>query len=251
MSQHCSGISIILPALNEEQNIEGLSKEIMEYFEQRNIPYELIIVDDGSTDNTGHIADTLAQKYPTVVTIHHNHNKGYGKSLRDGFEAGRQDYLFFTDADRQFRIKSFDSFLPLFEEGRVDMIIGFRIDRKDNRLRKFLAWCYNRIVRTLFSLPYRDIDCAFKLFKKDVFRSLELTSDDFLFNAELLAKAQVKKYAIVQLGVEHHPRSGGTSTVSYDFIYLTLQRLYALYREVRRFRNTLHKKEVNYQQDGH
>jgi glycosyltransferase involved in cell wall biosynthesis len=239
MNQHYSGISIVLPALNEEQNLEELSKEIMEYFEHRGTSYELIIVDDGSTDETAKIADDLTQKFPNVVAIHHSCNSGYGKSLRDGFEKSRYNYLFFTDADRQFRIKSFDSFFPLLKEGNLDMIIGYRIDRKDSRLRIFLAWCFNKIVRTLFSLNYRDVDCAFKLFKKDVFTSLELTSEDFLFNAELLAKAQLKNYTIVQLGVEHYPRSGGKSTVSYSFIFLTLKRLFALYQEVRRFKGTL------------
>lgn len=239
MNQHYRGISLVLPALNEEQNIEGLTKEIMEYFEHRDTPYEIIIVNDGSTDATGSIADALAQKHRNILVIHHSHNRGYGKSLRDGFEASNYDYLFFTDADRQFKIKSLDEFLPLLEDVTVDMIIGYRIDRKDSRLRKFLAWCYNRIVGTLFSLRYRDVDCAFKLFKNDVFKSLEITSDDFLFNAELLAKAQLKKCAIVQLGVEHYLRAGGESTVSYNFIFLTLQRLYSLYLEVGRFKKRM------------
>lgn len=237
MKQRYSGISIILPALNEEQNIEGLSTEIMEYFEHRGIPYEVIIVDDGSTDETGNIADGLAKKHHTVSIVHHGRTSGYGKSLRDGFEASRYDYLFFTDSDRQFKIKSLDTFIPLLEEGNVDMIIGYRIDRKDSRLRKFLAWGYNKIVHTLFSLDYRDVDCAFKLFKKDVFISLELTSDDFLFNAELLSKAQIKNLTLIQLGVEHYPRSGGKSTISYNYIFLTIKRLFSLRREIRRFKN--------------
>jgi glycosyltransferase involved in cell wall biosynthesis len=233
------GISFVLPALNEEQNIELLSQEMIGYCNSKQIPFEVIIVNDGSSDKTGLIAGSLAAHYKTVRPIHHQCNQGYGKSLRDGFAAGRYEYLFFTDADRQFKIKSLDSFLPWMEEGKADLVIGYRIDRKDTPHRKFLAWCFNRLARILFSVHYRDIDCAFKLIKNTVFRSLPLTSDGFLFNIELLAKAQIKKCTIVQLGVEHFPRSGGSSTVSYHSILSTLKRLFALYQEVRRFRKNI------------
>jgi hypothetical protein len=144
-------------------------------------------------------------------------------------------FLFFADADRQFRSTGLDSFLPWMEGGKADMVIGYRIDRKDTPRRRFLAWCFNRLARILFSIRYRDIDCAFKLIKNTVFRSLQLTSDGFLFNTELLAKAQIKQCTIVQLGVEHFPRSGGKSTVSYRHMLQTLQRLFVLYGEIRAF----------------
>lgn len=236
MNQAYSGISIILPALNEAQNIEALSQEILSYFKNKNIPFEIIIVNDGSTDETGIIADALASEHKNISVIHHAQNKGYGKSLKDGFNASRQAYLFFTDADRQFKINSLDSFLPLMEEGNTDMVIGYRINRKDNLLRKFLAWGFNRMVCILFTINSRDIDCAFKLFKKEVFTSLEIKSDAFLFNAEILAKAQIKQLNIVQVGVEHYPRFAGDSTISYKSIASTINKLYALYCETRRFK---------------
>lgn len=231
-----TGISIIIPALNEEKNLEPLVTEIIDYFSSKHIPYEIIIVNDGSSDNTGKSADALASKYKNISTIHHVQNKGYGKSLKDGFNASRHEYLFFTDADRQFKINSLDAFLPLMKEEIADMIIGYRIDRKDNLLRKFLAWCFNQMVRVIFSLDYKDIDCAFKLFKKEAFRSLEIKSDDFLFNAELLAKARIKQLNIIQLGVEHYPRFQGKSTISYKSISSTIKRLHSLHREVRDFK---------------
>ncbi len=235
MNRPPKGISFVLPALNEEQNLELLVQEIIGHCSAKELPFEIIIVNDGSTDKTGSIADALAAHYKTVLPIHHDRNQGYGKSLRDGFAAGRYEYLFFTDADRQFRITGLDSFLPWMEGGKADMVIGYRIDRKDTPRRRFLAWCFNRLARILFSIRYRDIDCAFKLIKNTVFRSLQLTSDGFLFNTELLAKAQIKQYTIVQLGVEHFPRSGGNSTVSYRHMLQTLQRLFVLYGEIRAF----------------
>jgi glycosyltransferase involved in cell wall biosynthesis len=243
MNRPPRGISFVLPALNEERNIELIAHEIIEYCSAKELSFEIIIVNDGSTDKTGSIADALAAHYRTVRPIHHHRNQGYGKSLRDGFAAGRYEYLFFTDADRQFRITGLDGFLPWMEGGTADMVIGYRIDRKDTPRRRFLAWCFNRMARILFSIRYRDIDCAFKLIKNTAFRSLRLTSDGFLFNTELLAKAQIKQYTIVQLGVEHFPRAGGSSTVSYRHMLQTMQRLFVLYGEIRAFkrRETLEK----------
>lgn len=229
------GISVTLPALNEVQNIKALSEEIIRYFEEKKLPYEIIIVNDGSTDGTGECADVLASKYNTISVIHHKVNEGYGKSLKDGFHASKYEYLFFCDADRQFKINSLDTFLP-HVDAKADMVIGYRIARKDTFSRVFLSGCFNRLIRMIFTLKYNDIDCAFKLFKKEVFERLEIQSDDFLFNTELLAKAQLKKLCIIQVGVKHYPRVQGTSTVSPKHIVQTLKRLFSLYREIEEFK---------------
>ena len=238
MSVEQGGISITLPAYNEAENIEALSEEIMGYFEAKKIPYEIIIVDDGSADATGKIADVLAAKHKTISVIHHSPNQGYGRSLLDGFKASRYEYLFFTDADRQFKISSLDEFIPHVREANVDMVIGYRIDRQDPFMRKFLSGCFNLLIRIVFGLKVKDIDCAFKLFKKKAFEALNIKTTDFLFNAELLTKARIKNYSIREVGVRHHPRAGGTSTVSPKHIFLTLKCLFALYREVEKFKKT-------------
>jgi len=236
MGEEQGGISVTLPAYNEAENIEALSDEIRGYFEAKRMPYEIIIVNDGSADDTGKIADALAARHKTITVIHHSPNKGYGRSLLDGFKASRYEYLFFTDADRQFKIESLDEFIPHARDGKVDMIIGYRIDRQDPLMRKFLSGCFNLLIRILFSLKVRDIDCAFKLFKKKSFEALGIQSSDFLFNAEMLAKAQEKRFSIREIGVRHFPRAMGTSTVSSKHIFLTLKCLYALYREVAAFK---------------
>ena len=237
-TENC-GISIILPALNEARNIEKLSEEIVGYCENKNIPYEIIIINDGSSDETGKIADTLASENKNISVIHHTKNEGYGKSLKDGFQAGKHEYLFFTDADRQFKINNLDAFSPLMKEGKVDMVIGYRIDRKDSPLRKFLAWCFNRAISILYSLNYKDIDCAFKLFKRESFESLEIRSDDFLINTEILEKAKLKGQKVVQIGVEHYPRLEGESTVSFESIKSTLKRIVSLYQEIENWKKKL------------
>lgn len=165
------GISIVLPALNEADNLETLIHDSIDYFNKRDIPFEIIVVNDGSTDRTGEVADGLAEAYGHLSVIHHARNEGYGKSLKDGFRASRYDYLFFTDSDHQFRIDNLDKFIPFMEEGKGDMIIGYRMNRQDGSLRKCLAYCFNQIAARLFSIAYKDIDCAFKLFRKSDFES--------------------------------------------------------------------------------
>jgi glycosyltransferase involved in cell wall biosynthesis len=223
------GISIVLPALNEEDNVEILVDQIKDYFKTNSLPYEIIIVDDGSTDQTGSIADRLAGEYENITVIHHPENQGYGKSLRDGFHAGRHEYLFYTDADLQFKINSLDLFVPYMQKGTADMVVGYRVGRQDPWLRKFLAWGYNKFSSTLFSLKVKDIDCAFKLFKKQSYLKLELLSNDFLIDTEILTKARTNKFIIEQVGVQHYPRAAGETTVSFKHILETLKGLAVLY----------------------
>jgi glycosyltransferase involved in cell wall biosynthesis len=222
-------ISIVLPALNEEDNIESLVGQIKNYFKTNSIPYEIIIVDDGSTDQTGSIADRLAGEYEDITVIHHPENQGYGKSLRDGFHAGKHEYLFYTDADLQFKINSLDLFVPYMQKGEADMVVGYRVGRQDPWLRKFLSWGYNKLSCTLFSLKVKDIDCAFKLFKRQSYLRLELLSNDFLIDTEILTKARISNFIIEQVGVQHYPRAAGETTVSFKHILETLKGLAVLY----------------------
>jgi glycosyltransferase involved in cell wall biosynthesis len=227
------GISVVLPAFNEESTLGYLIETIIDFFDSTQYSYEIIIVNDGSTDKTGEIANRLSADHQNVSVIHHSENKGYGKSLKNGLYAGKYDYLFFTDADSQFKINSFEAFLPFIESGEADMVIGYRINRKDNLLRKLCARSFNSLVQMLFSLEYKDINCAFKLFKKGVFERLNIEADDSLFNAELLVKASRKHLRIVQLGVDHYPRANGESTVSYTFIPSIIKNLFSLHRTIK------------------
>jgi len=228
------GISIILPALDEEENIEALADTIINFFKTNSIHYEIIIVDDGSNDQTGVIADRLASEYENISVIHHQKNQGYGKSLRDGFQAGKHEYLFYTDADMQFKIDSLGLFVPYMQKGEADMVVGFRVGRQDIWLRKFLAWGYNKVASTIFSLKVRDIDCAFKLFKKNSYMKLELSSNDFLIDTEILTKARMQNFIIEQVGVQHYPRAAGETTVSFRHVLETLKGLVSLYQRTRK-----------------
>jgi len=135
-----NSISIILPALSEEGNIEAAVKDIQSYFHSREEKYELIVINDGSTDSTGEIAERLAKENGSVRVIHHSINKGYGSALMEGFESSKYKYVFFTDSDRQFDIKGLDILLPLIKTDAVEIIIGYRLKRQDPFIRRFLSW---------------------------------------------------------------------------------------------------------------
>ena len=231
-----NGVSIILPALNEEKNIKPLIEEIRNYFSNSTINYEIIIVDDGSTDSTGEIADSLSEEDNRIRVIHHNGNLGYGKAIRDGFDAGKYDCLFYTDADRQFRINDIDLFLTAMNCNDYDMVVGYRQDRQDNIMRKFLSWSFNRVICMMFSIQSRDIDCAFKMIRKDSYNRLNLSSDDFLIDMEMLAKASLKMMHVTEIPVKHYPRAEGESTVSLVKTLTNLLKIFSFYFEFRKLK---------------
>jgi glycosyltransferase involved in cell wall biosynthesis len=203
-------ISVILPAFNEEANIEQavkLSLEIMpDYFSE----VEIIPVNDGSADATGALIERLADNDPRVRPVHHSVNRGYGAALRSGFEAVGGELIFFTDADNQFDLHEITLLIERLKE--ADMIIGYRIRRNDHFMRIVNAFLYNMLIRVLFGLKVRDIDCAFKLFRRDLLKEIKLESDGALISAELLIKAKMSGCSITEVGVHHFPRLTGEQT---------------------------------------
>ncbi len=211
-AQRCAGLSVILPALDEEENIENAVRAAVGAVAPLATEYEVIVVDDGSTDDTGAIADRLAAADPGHVrVIHHGANRGYGAALRSGFQAARLPYLFYTDADLQFDIREVRYFVPHLRDH--DVVIGFRIYRYDSVLRCILSWIYNKLIFVLFWLPVRDIDCAFKLFRREVFDRIDIVCDDFFVDAEIVSRAAKARLRIQQVGVRHYPRQAGRTTV--------------------------------------
>jgi dolichol-phosphate mannosyltransferase len=223
-------LSIVLPAYNEELNIGPSVKEGLDYLAARD--GEVVAVNDGSRDRTGAILDELAAANPgRLRVLHHPVNLGYAPTLRDGFLAAKGDWIFYTDSDRQFVMREIDELFKLSEG--ADLVVGFRKDRQDPPLRKFAAWGYNRLVRLFFGLRgVRDIDCAFKLFRRDVFRKLEIRSAHFVVDAEILVKAHRLGLTIRETGVTHLPRPAGKSTVKPAHVAKTLVGLAKLWGEL-------------------
>ncbi len=224
-------ISVFAPCYNEEINVKKLLTDILNYLPTIAYDYEIIIVDDGSTDSTADIANKLSDEYPRVKVIRHEQNKGYGAALRTGFENCNKDYIFFTDGDNQFDINEMSRLLPYIKD--YDIVTGFRSKRRDNFIRKINEFSFNRLIRILFGLKVRDLNCAFKIFKRDVIKSLKLQSTLAFINSELLIKAKKKGFTIKEIGVTHYPRQWGDQTgANIKVILGTFRELFKLRKEL-------------------
>ena len=200
-------LSVFFPCHNEVDNVEALVERTLEVLPQVADDYEVIIVNDGSGDGTRELADRLASEHPAVQAVHHDVNRGYGGALKSGFAAARHEFIFFTDGDGQFDVGEIDRLLPLLDD--ADMAVGRRIKRADSAIRIINAKAYMLMIRLLFGLKVRDIDCAFKLLPRRVIEAVSLRSDGALISAELLIKARHAGFTFAQVGVNHYPRLAG------------------------------------------
>jgi dolichol-phosphate mannosyltransferase len=225
------GLSIILPAYNEEANIATAVSRALSVLPGMARQYEVIVVNDGSRDNTRGVAQTLACKhYPNVRLLNHVQNRGYGAALRTGFAAARYDLVFFTDSDNQFDISELEHFLPLMRQ--YDIVTGFRVYRYDPVLRSVLSWIYNRMVGVLFRVHVRDVDCAFKLFRKEAIEKIAPRCNNFFASTEILARGRKWNFRIAEKGVRHYPRMAGETTVRASDIPRTLREISRMWRRI-------------------
>ena len=203
-------ISVFFPCYNEQENVARTVEKALDVLGKLNVDFEVIIVDDGSSDGTGQIADEIADRNGRVKVVHHEGNLGYGAALQSGFKAATKELVFYTDGDGQFDITEMPPLLILME--RYDIVSCYRLNRQDSFVRKISGWCWTRLVCLIFGLKIRDIDCAFKLYKREIFDKIELSSTGALIDAEILARAARKGYRITQKGVHHYPRAAGAQT---------------------------------------
>lgn len=227
-----NSLSVFFPCYNEEGNVERVVKSTIEVVDGLKIDYEIIIVDDGSKDNTGKFADRLASENPKIKAVHHWPNKGYGAALQSGFKAATKEYVFYTDGDGQFDIKE----LPLLFKytDNYDIVTGYRINRQDNLLRKINAFCWTTLTNILFGMRIKDMDCAFKLYKRKIFDEITLKSTGALINTEIFARLNNKGYKVFQLGVHHYPRTAGKQTgANFKVILRAFKELFALYKQIK------------------
>jgi glycosyltransferase involved in cell wall biosynthesis len=202
------GLSFFFPALNEEDNVAPIVEEALSVLPRFADDIEITVVDDGSSDRTGAIADELARKDPRVRAIHHGTRRGYGGAVRSGLVAATKPWIFFTDGDRQFALE--DLALLIAQSDGADAVVGFRKKRADPARRLFVAWVYNRLIRLLFGGGWRDVDCAFKLFRGEVFERVPLDrvrSNGAFFSPELLITMRRAGVRVRQVGVRHFPRT--------------------------------------------
>ena len=203
-------ISIFFPAYNEEANAKETVLKTKEVLEPLFSDFEIIVVDDGSSDRTGEIADELTKKDRRIKVIHHPQNLGYGAALISGFRGASKDLIFFTDCDLQFDVSEIKKLLSYIPE--YDVVIGYRSPRRDPFMRLVNAWGWKWLNRILFGLKVRDIDCAFKLFKKEAIKSIQIKSRGAMISAEILIRLFQKGYKIKEVPVTHLPRKAGSPT---------------------------------------
>lgn len=217
------GLSLVLPAHNEEPVIAQAIVEACDALATLGVPHEILIIDDGSRDDTARVARAAAADLPQVRVISLQRNVGYAEALRSGFRAARHELVAFTDADCQFDLHDLGKLLELSHS--CDVACGERVDRQDPWRRKVYSKGFNILARTLLGTQVRDCDCALKIFRRDWVNGAGLHCQGFFFNAELLCRARRDGLRIGEVGVTHRPRPGGESKVSIWHIPPVLQTL--------------------------
>ncbi|HNS18992.1 MAG TPA: glycosyltransferase family 2 protein [Sedimentisphaerales bacterium] len=203
-------LTVFFPCYNEQENVGKVVQQAVEVLDGLRADYEILIVNDGSADGTARVADQIAAVNRRVRVIHHPRNLGYGAALQSGFRAATKELVFYTDGDGQFDLKELPPLLPLMAE--YDIVSGYRMNRQDPLLRRLNGWLWTRMNDLLFSLNLRDLDCAFKLFKRSIFDDIRMESQGALIATEILARAARKGYKITEKGVHHYPRTAGKPT---------------------------------------
>ena len=214
MAKIINELSVFFPAYNEEGNIERVVLDAKKVLEETAETWEIIIVDDGSKDRTGEIADKLAEKHDGIRVIHNKPNKGYGGALKTGFEAAKYGWVAFTDADGQFDFSEIKKFIDKQKETNADLVLGIRTNRADSLVRKLFTLVWSKILpRILLGLRVTDYSCGFKLIRKKVYGDVQpLVGEEKVTQIEMLTKAQRKGFRFAEVGVSHYPRQSGHAT---------------------------------------
>lgn len=205
-------LSLCLPAYNEEAIIASTLRSALATLPPLFAALEVIVVDDGSRDATAQRVEALAAGEPRVRLIRHRRNRGYGAAVRSGLRAAQGDLIMFCDSDGQFDFSDVERLLARLPYN--DFVVGYRRRRVESPRRRFNAWAWGRLVRLLFGVRARDLDCAFKLFRRGVIERLRLTATGACINAELMCQCRRAGFRFDEVAVEHYPRVGGRPTGS-------------------------------------
>lgn len=239
---HDITLTAFFPAYYDEGNIAKVVDKAVEVIESMRLKdYEIIIIEDGSPDKTGEVADELAEKHEKVRVIHHEKNMGYGATLKDGFLSAKMDYVFYSDGDNQFDLDEMKKFIALLPYS--DIVVGYRKKKQYSTYRKITSMCYNFLLRAIYDIDYVDVDCAFKVFKRDLFDKITIDSVDAFIDAEVLIKAELLGYTSTDVGVKHLPRLDGISTGARPSVIIKTIREVFAYRKIYRKEKQRLKKE--------
>lgn len=226
-----ASISVFFPAYNDEGAIAEMVNKALALLPQLADDFEVIVVNDGSSDGTATILDELAKRHASVRIIHHARNRGYGGALLTGFTAATKDLVFYTDGDGQYDVNELAALFPLMQEG-VDVVNGYKIKRSDSKRRVVLGGLYKFLARLLFRLPIRDVDCDFRLMRRSAIQGISLVSTSGVVCTEMVYKLHRSGCRFTETPVNHYPRLHGQSQfftvrrvgkTAFDFLALWLK----------------------------
>jgi glycosyltransferase involved in cell wall biosynthesis len=227
-----SSLSVFFPCYNEEANVENMVRKAQQILPELAEKWEIIPVNDGSKDKSREIINRLAQEDSNIHPVHHEKNQGYGGAVISGYNASKNDLVFFTDGDLQFDLREITLLIEKLDEG--DLIIGFRKNRRDPLHRKLNAYLWGSLVKTLFGFKVKDVDCAFKLIKRRVIDKVHLSAGGAMVSTELLARSNRAGFRFVEVGVTHYPRVAGTQTgANLKVILRAFRELFKLYSKIK------------------
>jgi len=226
-------LSLVFPAFNEAENLPELLESAAKTGDQLGLPFEIVIVDDGSSDRSAELLTRWIRRDERIRAVHHEANRGYGAALRSGLREARGDFVFFSDADLQFDLGEIVHLLEHADD--FEIVAGYRAPRRDPWLRRVIAAGWGMLVRRLFALGVRDIDCAFKVFRREVLDAIPIESIGAFVNTEILVRARAAGFRIKQVPVSHRRRYQGRQSGAHPrVIARALVELAQLYRELGR-----------------
>lgn len=232
MPDRLPGLSVFLPCHNEEDNLVRVVDNFRGQLDRFALAYEIIIVDDGSRDRTGEIADRLAAVDPHVKVVHHPVNRGYGGAVISGLQAATLPYVLLCDGDGQFDAGEIARLVPMVP--KFDVVAGRRVKRADRLVRRINGQAWTTLVRLLFGIKITDVDCGFKLFKREFTRDLQLQARGAMISTELMVKVARRGAQICEVDVGHLPRlAGEQSGANLRVISRAFVELFRLFGELR------------------
>lgn len=225
---HLPSLSFVFPMYNELGNIERCVDEALRVGRMITSDLQIVVVDDCSTDGSGALADTLAARHPELTVLHHARNRKLGGTLRTGFAAATKEWVLYIDSDLPIQMDDALKAIPL--TAKADMVIGNRQGRAEGPKREIMSFVYNRLIRFLFGLKVRDVNFAFKLFRRAILGQITLQSEGSFIDAELLIETHKAGYAIAELPLHYQERTAGVSTLASSSVVVNLLREMRQYR---------------------
>ncbi len=203
-------ITAFFPAYNDQHTIEVIVRTVVAEMRTVTDNFEVLVVDDGSKDQTGIILDRLAAELPFLRVIHHERNLGYGAALITGFKSARKDLIFYTDGDGQYDVRELHNLLAELKPN-IDLVNGYKVKRADAWYRIWIGAMYRRAMRWTFRLSIRDVDCDFRLFRRYIFETISLESRSGVICVEMAKKFELAGFRMAEVPVSHYPRMYGRS----------------------------------------